>query len=106
MLAFAAVLRRAFFLVFAILLIQETALGSLLVGAECYESCASDTSPGHCPPTCATCGCTTHANPVPPSAVRLSSPEARKVRETLRATSSPADGHADDILHVPKSLLA
>lgn len=106
MLAFAAVLRRALFLVFAIFLIQETDLGSLLLGAECYESCATDTSPGHCPPTCATCSCTTHANPVPPSAVRLSSPEAREVRETLRATASPSDAHAGDIRHVPKPLLA
>lgn len=101
-----AVVRRALFLVFAIFLIQETDLGSLLVGAECYESCASDTSPGHCPPTCATCSCTTHANPVPPSVARLSSPEAREVPETNRATMSLSDGHAGDIRHVPKPFLA
>ncbi len=106
MLPFAAVVRRALLLVFAVFLIQETNLGSLFVGPECYESCASDTAPGHCPPTCATCSCATHANPVPPSATRLSSPEAREVRETFRATSNPSDGHADDILHVPKSFPA
>ena len=106
MLAFAAVLRRALFLVFAIFLIQETDLGSLLLGAECYESCATDTSPGHCPPTCATCGCGSHLSPVTPRPVRVASPASSECRPTCVASLPPADSHLPDILHVPKSLRA
>ena len=102
----APVLRRLLFLVFAVFLIQETNLGSLLLGAECVETCPDDTSPGHCPPTCATCSCGTHVNPVVPRVAALASPAPRPCRPSFEATVPPASRHIGEILHVPKPALA
>ncbi|MCC6129126.1 MAG: hypothetical protein IT186_04295 [Acidobacteria bacterium] len=106
MLSSAPVLRRLLFLVFAVFLIQETNLGSLLLGAECVETCPDDTSPGHCPPTCATCSCGTHVNPVVPKVAALASPAPRPCRPSFEATVPPASRHIGEILHVPKPALA
>jgi hypothetical protein len=100
------VLRRLFFFVFALFLVQETSLGSLFLGAECVETCPDDTTPGHCPPTCATCSCGTHVNPVSPDATRLAVPSPRECRPSFEATAAPADRHVGEILHVPKPALA
>ena len=103
----APVLRRLFFLVFAVFLVQETSLGSLFLGAECVETCPDDTSPGHCPPTCATCSCGTHVSPVSPEATRLASPVPAPVPSPRsRRPPAPADRHVGEILHVPKPALA
>jgi len=90
----------------AVVLMQETNLGSLLIGAECFETCSSDTAPGHCSPVCASCSCGTHANPVTPRRTPLPAPASldRPLRtETAIATS---DSHLSDILHVPKPHVA
>jgi hypothetical protein len=100
------VLRRLLFLVFAVFLIQETNLGSLFLGAECVETCPDDTSPGHCPPTCATCACGTHVNPVAPERPALASPAQRLCRTPFEASVPSASQHVGDILHVPKPALA
>ena len=106
MLSSAPVLRRLLFLVFAVFLIQETNLGSLFLGAECVETCPDDTSPGHCPPTCATCACGTHVNPVAPEMPALASPAPRLCRSSFEASVPSASRHVGDILHVPKPALA
>lgn len=106
MLSSAPVLRRLLFLVFAVFLIQETNLGSLYLGAECVETCPDDTSPGHCPPTCATCSCGTHINPVAPEMPALASPALRLCRSSFEASVPSAFRHVGDILHVPKPALA
>ena len=103
---FPPVLRRLLLALCAVVLMQETALGSLFVGAECFESCPDDTTPGHCPPTCATCGCGSHLNPVTPRPVRVASPASSECRPSCEAALPPADSHVADILHVPKALLA
>ncbi len=102
----APVVRRLLLALCAVVLMQETNLGSLLVGAACFESCPDDTTPGHCPPTCATCGCGSHLSPVTPRPVRVASPASSECRPTCVASLPPADSHLPDILHVPKSLLA
>jgi hypothetical protein len=101
-----AVFRRLFFLLAAVVLLQETNLGSLFFGAECIETCPNDTASGHCSPICATCSCGTHANPVTPQATRLPAPaslEGHQIAETARSAS---DIHLPDILHIPKRPLA
>ena len=100
------VLRRALVLLCAVVLIQETNLGSLIVGAECFEKCADDVSPGHCSPSCATCTCGTHANPVSPRLTRLPAPATSKSRGFAEAAPASGDLHLPDILHVPKRLVA
>ena len=100
------VLQRVLVLFCLAVLIQETNLGSLAFGAECVETCPDDTSPGHCPPICATCSCGTHANPVAPQATRLPVPAPLDGPELADAAVSPSDIHLPEILHVPKLLLA
>lgn len=100
------VLRRLLLALCAVVLMQETDLGSLLVGAECFESCPDDTTPGHCPPTCATCGCGGSVSSVAPAPARIASPAAREWRPAGEAALPPADSHLPKILHVPKPLLA
>jgi hypothetical protein len=100
------VLRRILFLVFAAFLIQETNLGSLILGAECVETCPDDTSTGRCAPTCATCTCGTHATPVSALPTRLAAPAPRPCRLSFEATAAAADRHVGEILHVPKPALA
>lgn len=102
----AVVLRRLLVLLCAAVLIQETNLGSLVVGAECLEKCADDIAPGHCSPICATCACGTHANPVSPRVTRLPAPAASKSRGFAEAALVVGDLHLPDILHVPKRLVA
>lgn len=106
MLSSAPVLRRIFFLFFAVFLVQETSLGSLFLGAECVETCPDDTSPGHCPPTCATCSCATRVSPVSPGIPALASPASRPCRSSFEASAPPTTLHVGDILHVPKPALA
>lgn len=87
-------------------LVQETSLGSLILGAECFETCPDDTTPGHCSPICATCSCGSHANPVTPQATRLPAPATYDGRQLADAAISPSDIHLPEILHVPKLRLA
>lgn len=101
-----AVLRQILVAVFAIFLIQETNAGSLITGAECFETCPSDTTPGRCPLTCATCGCGTHLNPVPAAPMGLLSPPLREARLPVVALAAPSDRHTGDIRHVPKTVPA
>lgn len=90
----------------AVVLIQETNLGSLIVGAECFEKCAGDVSPGHCSPICVTCTCGPHANPVSTRVTRLPVPAASKSHGFTEAALATGDLHLPDILHVPKRLVA
>jgi hypothetical protein len=98
--------KRALVVLFSFFLLQETNLGSLIVGAECLEQCADDVAPGHCSPACATCACGTHANPVSPKVTRLSAPAASTSRGFTEAASVVGDLHLPDILHVPKLFVA
>jgi hypothetical protein len=100
------VLRRLLVLLCAFVLLQETNLGSLIVGAECFEKCADDITPGHCSPICATCTCGTHANPVSPRVTRLPAPAAANTHDFTAAALAAGDLHLPDILHVPKRLVA
>ena len=102
----ASVLRRALVLVCALVLIQETSLGSLFLGAACPETCPDDTAPGHCPPTCSSCACGTHANPATPLATRLPAPASSDGHQRADAAVPPTDTFLPEILHVPKPLLA
>lgn len=106
MLPCAVVLRRLLVTLCAVVLIQETNLGSLIVGAECLEKCADDVSPGHCSPICATCACGTHANPVAPRITRLAAPASSERPDFAEVTSAAGDLHLPDILHVPKRFVA
>ncbi|HEX2799711.1 MAG TPA: hypothetical protein VHQ44_08565 [Thermoanaerobaculia bacterium] len=106
MLASAVVLRRVLVLLCAAVLIQETSLGSLVVGAACLEKCANDTAPGHCSPICAACTCGTHANPVSARVTRLPVPAASKSHAFVEAAPAAGDQHLPDILHVPKRFVA
>lgn len=106
MLRFAAVLRRVLILLCAAALIQETNLGSLVVGADCLEKCADDIAPGHCSPVCATCTCGTQANPIAPCVTHLPAPAALEGCDVAEAALSPGNMHLPDILHVPKRLVA
>jgi len=90
----------------AVVLMQETNLGSLLLGAECLETCPSDTAPGHCSPACASCSCGTHANPVAPRPTRLPAPASLDGPRRAEMPLAPSDGHLSDIRHVPKPLVA
>lgn len=102
MLFFAVVLRRLLVLLCAAALIQESNLGSLIVGAECLEKCADDIAPGHCSPVCATCRCGTQASPIAPRVIWLSAPAALEGCDVAEASLSAGDMHLPDILHVPK----
>jgi hypothetical protein len=105
-LRFADVLRKILVLLCAAVLIQETDLGSLVVGAGCLEECADDFVPGHCSPLCAICTCGTQANPMAPRVTHLPAPAALKSCDAAEAALSPGDMHLPDILHVPKRLVA
>lgn len=100
------VLRRLLVTLCAVVLMQETNLGSLIVGAECFEKCDDDIGPGHCSPACATCVCGTHAKPHAPGATRLPAPAVTTTRELPRVARATGDLHLPDILHVPKRLVA
>lgn len=102
----AVVLRRLLVMLCAAVLIQESNLGSLILGAECFETCPDDATPGHCSPICATCSCGTHANPVTPQATQLPAPATFDARQLADASVSPRDLHLPEILHVPKRPLA
>lgn len=106
MLSSPAVLRRLLLVLCSVVLLQETNLGSLLIGAECFETCPEDTSPGHCTPICATCACGTHASPLSPRPVKVAAPVSRVSRPFCEAVVPPADCAVEDILHVPKALSA
>lgn len=106
MLPCAPVFRRLLLAICAVVLIQETDLGSLFLGAECFESCPDDTTQGHCPPTCVTCSCGSSVSSVAPTPVRIASPASRPSRPGFEAALPPADSHLPEILHVPKTLLA
>ena len=106
MLRFQVVLRRVLVLLCAAVLIQESNLGSLVVGAACVEKCADDISPGHCSPICVTCACGTHANPVSPRGTRLPAPAASKSHDFAGAAPATGDLHLPDILHVPNRFVA
>ena len=99
-------LRRVLALLCVAVLIQESNLGSLFVGAACMEKCANDTAPGHCSPICASCACGTHANPVSPRVTRLSAPAASKSHDLVEAALATGDLYLPDILHVPKRFIA
>ena len=99
-------LRRVLVLACAVVLLQETNLGSLIVGAACLETCSDDDAPGHCSPVCATCGCGTHANPVSARITRLPAPAAADRHDLVDAVLAAGDLHLPDILHVPKRLFA
>jgi hypothetical protein len=100
------VLRRVFVLLCAVILIQETNLGSLIVGTACFEKCEDDVSPGHCSPICATCTCGTHAKPVSPRVTRLSAPAAWTSHDLVEADLATGDPCLPGILHVPKRFVA
>ncbi len=106
MLLFPVVLRTLLVLLCTAALIQESDLGSLIVGAECLEMCADDIAPGHCSPVCATCTCGTQASPMAPRVACLSTPAALESCDVAEASLSPGDMHLPDILHVPKRLVA
>ncbi len=99
-------LRRVLVLLYVVMLVQETNLGSLFVGAECFETCADDFAPGHCSPVCASCSCGTQANPVAPRVTRLPAPELRANRLFHEAAAPLSDTYQSDILHVPKRFVA
>jgi hypothetical protein len=103
---FEIVLRRILVLLCATALMQETNLGSLLLGAECIETCPDDTSSGHCSPICATCSCGTHANPVTPRATRIPAPVRLDGQQLTDAVVSPATIHLPEIPHIPKRFVA
>jgi hypothetical protein len=100
------VLRRVLVFLCAIILVQESNLGSLILGTECLETCAQDSTAGHCAPVCAACSCGTHANPVTPQTTLLPAPAAIDGHRLADADVSPSDMHLSEILHVPKTLLA
>lgn len=106
MLPSAVVLRRALVLLCAVVLIQETNRGSLIVGAECFQKCADGIASGHCSPICATCASGTHANPVSPRLALFPAPATSKNRGFAEAALATGDLHLPDILHVPKRLAA
>ena len=99
-------LRRLFVVLCALVLIQETNLGSLAVGAGCPEKCADDVAPGHCSPICATCACGSHASPISPRVTRQSAPAASKSHDLVEAAPATGDLYLSDILHVPKRFVA
>lgn len=103
---FREVLRRFLVLLCAVVLIQETNLGSLFVGAECLETCPDDTTPGHCSPVCASCSCGTRVISVTPQLTRLPAPASFDGRPFADAAVSLGDTHLSDILHVPKRVFA
>lgn len=100
------VLRRVLVVLFSFFLLQETNLGSLIVGAECLERCADDVAPGHCSPICSACTCGTLANTVPPRFTLLPALPASGIQEFIEAARATGDLYLPDILHVPKRLVA
>lgn len=95
-------LRPLFLAACALLLVQETALGSILVGFECEESCPDDVTDGRCAPTCLTCACVAHAEArvvVTPVPVRTLEPA---VTIEPRPKLSPLDAPPADVFHVPR----
>lgn len=100
------VLRRLLVVLCAVVLIQETNLGSLVLGAQCLETCPDDSTPGHCSPICATCSCGTLANRVAPEVTRLPAPASFDSRPRTDLAVLPGDTYLSDILHVPKRPLA
>jgi hypothetical protein len=100
------VLRRVLVLLCAAVLIQESNLGSLFVGAACDEKCADDMSPGHCSPICAICSCGTHANPISSRVIRLPAPAVLESPDFIEAALTTGDLHLPDIRHVPKRFVA
>jgi hypothetical protein len=105
-LPFAVVLRRVLVLLCAVFLLQETNLGSLIVGAACPEKCADDVVPGHCSPICAACACGTHASPIASRVTRLPAPADQETHGFAGAALATGDLHLPEILHVPKRLVA
>ena len=101
-----SVLRRVLVLLCAVVLVQETNLGSLIFGAECFETCPNDISPRHCSPTCAACSCGTHTRPAAAKTSRLAVPTASKSHNFVDAVLVVGDLHLSEILHVPKRFVA
>jgi hypothetical protein len=72
-------------------------------GAGCTESCDDDDDHGQCPPTCGSCSCAPRLDE-PTRVVHVTPPEAALVERAAPFevdVASPADGHAQDIAHVP-----
>ncbi len=73
----------------------------------CAQRCPDDDASGQCAPDCADCSCCGHvrsiAAPVSPPSLLLEAPRPRLV---LWDEAAPASADLDDILHVPKALLA
>ena len=100
------VVKRVFVVLFSFFLLQETNLGSLIVGAACLERCANDVAPGHCSPICSACACGTLANAVPPRFTLLPALPASGSQEFIEGAQATGDLYLPDILHVPKRFVA
>ena len=85
----------------------QTASGIARVSDEaCSQSCPDDAPDGSCPPGCNDCSCCAHLNPVVASIVLVETVEGITQDAPVISTSLPPSPEPNDILHIPKSLLA
>ena len=97
---------RAVLLICAVLLAQAATSLVLMERTTCRADCSDDGSDGRCAPNCISCVCCPHAAPVarPVSLGRTMLPPASLFRGPSLAT--PPCPAPEEILHVPKHVLA
>lgn len=95
------VVRRVLVVLVCLLVAQATDLGSLVAGVACVETCPDDDDAGRCPPTCASCACTSSARADVPRPVPVAAAEGGDDLRPFETDAAPSPPHVLDILHVP-----
>jgi len=87
------------------LVAQQSNLGSLIFGDECYDGCPDDTGSHRCPLGCTACGCVGHGSPL--MLVTGAMPPARCAVARIEGDAAPRlpDPQPASIFHVPKPSL-
>ena len=91
----------------AALIVVQTAGGSACAAQSvCNQSCPDDAPDGTCPPGCNDCSCCAHVNPAVAPRPLVETVEPAMQDAPTFSTALPPSPEPNDILHVPKSLLA
>lgn len=95
-------MRRAAFLLAAVLFAVETSGVVELVHATCVEACADDDASGECAPGCEDCSCCTHVSPLAaPVAAAIEVVDAIALLE-WGVQAKPRAPEPRALLHVPR----
>jgi hypothetical protein len=87
------------------LVAQQSNLGSLIFGDECYDGCPDDTGSHRCPLGCTACGCVGHGSPLMLGALVPDPLRLEVARVERDDTVRLPDPHPVSIFHVPKPIL-